>query len=55
MSKFEAKGKFPRFPSFRFWVWGKIENSEIWETFTFSSQRYSQGKTTGNIHYNKNL
>lgn len=29
MSKFELREKFPRFPNFRFCLWGQMEN---WET-----------------------
>ena len=38
LSKFEVKEHFPRFPSFRFQVYGKIKNSETSEIFFFSSK-----------------
>ena len=37
-SKFEVKENFPRFPRFRFWVYGKNENSEASKIFTSSSK-----------------
>ena len=37
MPKFEVKENFPRFPSFQFWTQGKIENSETFEIFIFST------------------
>ena len=36
LPKIEVKENFPRFPSFRFWVKGKRENSEISEIVFFS-------------------
>ena len=36
LSKFEVKENFPRFPSFRFWIWVRIENSETSEILTSS-------------------
>ena len=38
LSKFQVKGHFPRFLSFRFWVYGKIEKSDTLEGFVFSSK-----------------
>ena len=38
LSKFQVKEHFPRFLSFRFWVYGKIENSDTLEGFVFSSK-----------------
>ena len=35
LPKVEVKENFPRFSSFRFWVQGKIENSETLEIFFF--------------------
>ena len=35
LSKFEVNEKFARFPSFQFWVLGKIKNSEISEICNF--------------------
>lgn len=37
LSIFEVKDKFPRFASFWFWFWGKIENSQIFEIAIFLS------------------
>ena len=38
LSKLEVRERFPRYPSFLFWVQGKIEDSETLRIFYFSSK-----------------
>ena len=39
--KLEVRERFPRYPSFLFWVQGKIEDSETSQIFYFSSKSIS--------------
>ena len=46
----QIKQNFPRFLSFRFWVQGKIENSEISEIFIFSFKSYRKISVFPSVH-----
>ena len=47
----QTKQNFPRFPSFRFWVLGEIENSEISEIFVFVLNQFLNFSVFVSAHF----